>query len=467
MEIKVGKKDIIWSYIAQFFNIGAGIIILPAILKKLSSEELGIWYIFLAISSLVYLLDFGFLPTIQRNISYIFSGAEELLETGISNRVSKTINYKLLYDLIETSKKLYRNISLISLIILLTLGTFYIYTLVKDLNNTNQIIIAWILYILSILVNFYYYYFNALIRGKGLIAEANKIMIFSRLGFIIFSFIALNLGLGLISLTLGNIISVIIIRILSYKVFFTKTLKENLKKQNKKIDKNLIKIIWHNASKLGLVSLGAFLILKGNTFIASKYLSLKEVAEYGLSLQLFSVLTGISSSIISVFISKISQYRVENNLKKLQEYYSLCVVINSIFFISGTISIIFIAPKFLYLLGSNTTLLSQKYLIFMGIYLFLEVTHSNASGFIVTSNNIPFVNAAIFSGIAIIVLSLILIKITNLGLWSLLISQCIVQLSYNNWKWPLEVNRELNINFLDILKIGMKKIIGIIRGEKI
>lgn len=266
MEIKVGKKDIIWSYIAQFFNIGAGVIILPAILKKLSSEELGVWYIFLAISSLVYLLDFGFLPTIQRNVSYIFSGAEELLETGISNKINTTINYKLLYDLIETSKKLYRNISLISLTILLTFGTFYIYTLVKELNNSNQIIIAWIFYIISILLNFYYYYFNALIRGKGLIAEANKIMIFSRLGFIIFSFIALNLKLGLISLTIGNIISVIIIRVLSYKVFFTKSLKENLKQQNKNIDKNLIKIIWHNASKLGLVSLGGFFNFKRKYF---------------------------------------------------------------------------------------------------------------------------------------------------------------------------------------------------------
>ena len=293
---------------------------------------MGIWYIFLAISSLVYLLDFGFLPTIQRNVSYIFSGAEELLETGISNKVNKTINYKLLYDLIETSKKLYRNISLISLTILLTFGTFYIYTLVKDLNNSKQIIIAWILYILSILLNFYYYYFNALIRGKGLIAEANKIMIFSRLGFIIFSFIALNLKLGLISLTIGNIISVIIIRVLSYNVFFTKELTKKLNQQDRNINKNLIRIIRHNANKLGLVYLGSFLILKGNTFIASKYLSLNIVAEYGLSLQIFSVLTGVSGSIITIFISKISQYRVENNLKRLQEYYSLCIVINYILF---------------------------------------------------------------------------------------------------------------------------------------
>lgn len=103
----------------------------------------------------------------------------------------------------------------------------------------------------------------------------------------------------------------------------------------------------------------------------------------------------------------------------------------------------------------------------MGIYLFLEATHSNAASFIITSNSIPFVKSSIFSGIAIIVLSLLLINITNLRLWSFLISQCIVQLSYNNWKWPLEVNKDLNINFLDIFKIGINKVIRIIKGEKI
>lgn len=41
---------------------------------------------FLAIASLIALLDFGFLPTIQRNVSYVFSGVEELLEQGISKK---------------------------------------------------------------------------------------------------------------------------------------------------------------------------------------------------------------------------------------------------------------------------------------------------------------------------------------------------------------------------------------------
>lgn len=63
MEIHITKKDVLWGYIAQFFNIGAGILLLPVILKLLPADILGVWYIFLTISSLVQMIDFGFQPT--------------------------------------------------------------------------------------------------------------------------------------------------------------------------------------------------------------------------------------------------------------------------------------------------------------------------------------------------------------------------------------------------------------------
>ena len=47
MEIHITKKDVLWGYIAQFFNIGAGILLLPVILKLLPADILGVWYIFL------------------------------------------------------------------------------------------------------------------------------------------------------------------------------------------------------------------------------------------------------------------------------------------------------------------------------------------------------------------------------------------------------------------------------------
>lgn len=44
---------------------------------------------------------------------------------------------------------------------------------------------------------------------------------------------------------------------------------------------------------------------------------------------------------------------------------------------------------------------------------------------------------------------------TNLGITGMLFVQLVVQLSYNNWKWPLVVLREFNVNFIDFVKKGI------------
>ena len=72
----IGKREIAWSYVGTAFMIGAGVILLPFILKKMTDEAVGIWNIFQTITFLVLLLDFGFRPSFARNISYIFSGVK-------------------------------------------------------------------------------------------------------------------------------------------------------------------------------------------------------------------------------------------------------------------------------------------------------------------------------------------------------------------------------------------------------
>ena len=73
MEIHISKKDIIWGYISIFFQMTSGIIILPFILRMLSSEEVGLNYLMLTIGSMVALFDAGFSPMFGKNISYLFS----------------------------------------------------------------------------------------------------------------------------------------------------------------------------------------------------------------------------------------------------------------------------------------------------------------------------------------------------------------------------------------------------------
>lgn len=61
MGVEITKKDVTWSYVAKLFQIGSGLVTLPLILRLLTTEEVGMNYLMLTVSSIVGLMDFGFL----------------------------------------------------------------------------------------------------------------------------------------------------------------------------------------------------------------------------------------------------------------------------------------------------------------------------------------------------------------------------------------------------------------------
>ena len=122
MEIKITKRDVLWGYTAQFFNIGVNVLILPFILRLLPVEILGIWYVFLSISAFVLMLDFGFQPTFARNVAYVMSGATRLKAEGVDEEaeVLDCPNYALLKNIIKTMRRFYGYVSLAALGLMLT-----------------------------------------------------------------------------------------------------------------------------------------------------------------------------------------------------------------------------------------------------------------------------------------------------------------------------------------------------------
>jgi len=88
--VSLSKKDVVWSYTAQFFKLASGILILPIILRMLTVEEIALNYLLIALGAMVALFDFGFSPQFSRNITYVFTGATDLKKDGV--RVVKDSN---------------------------------------------------------------------------------------------------------------------------------------------------------------------------------------------------------------------------------------------------------------------------------------------------------------------------------------------------------------------------------------
>lgn len=465
MNITIGKKDIIWSYASQFLQFGAGLLLLPIILRMLSSSELAIWYIFLAGTTLANLLDFGFQPTIMRNVSYVFSGANQLTAKGIiKQELSETVNYNLLYSLIVTCKRIYRIISLLILLFFGTFGSYYIYIVSKGQLDLNYVLTSWGLYTISVALNFYFYYFTPLLLGRGKIKESHVTIVLSKLFFIALSFVLIINGLGLIGIAIGNICGSLVNRITSYLYFFDKDIKEQLLKAKNRIIIPLSKIIWYNSYRMGLVSLGAFMILKLNTFFVTYFLGLDIAASYGITLQLAEMLMRVSMILFTTFIPYINSQRLKNNSLEIVRTISKSYVISWGIYIIGFVFVIFLGPIFLQIISSSTELLDFMPMLFLFIIIFLEMNHSMAAGIIATKNEIPFARAAIYSGIAIALFSFLFLQYAKIGIYAIIISQGCVQLAYNNWKWPLLAFRELDLSIIKIFKNGFCELFKDFKG---
>ncbi|MFN9688976.1 MAG: polysaccharide biosynthesis protein, partial [Bacteroidota bacterium] len=175
MAFKVLKKDIIWGFVVQLFSIFSGIIIIPLMLRLLTAEEIGLHYLMLTAGTLVALFDFGFAPQFGRNVSYVFSGAQEIKKEGVQIIKSQSvINYRLLSNMIQTARLFYRFLALIVLLVMLVFGTLYMYQVTDGFVKVENTLIIWIIFSFATFFNLNFAYYTALLTGQGLIMESKK-----------------------------------------------------------------------------------------------------------------------------------------------------------------------------------------------------------------------------------------------------------------------------------------------------
>lgn len=460
--INITIKDVIWNYAGSILNLGMNLILLPIILKVLTSNELGMWYVFSSIAGLLVLIDFGFSPSISRSVTCAWCGAKKLKKEGLdTTNVNLAPNYSLLKSLTIACQRIYLIMASIAGIILFTVGTYYIINLTLNSgSNYSYYLFAWIIYGVSIVINLYFSYWSSFLKGIGAIKESNIATILSRSIFIVMSALGLLLGGGLIAISLSMLISGIVLRILSKKSFKKIVGKEYLMASSD--SENYPKAIFHqllpSSSKYGIVAIGGFLSTRAITLLCSSFLGLEITASYGLTIQLFDFAGSLSQLLFQSYAPMITSAKISNDKERVTTLFAITIAFQSVVGFFGIIGICFFGTIFLNFIGSNASLLSTNMLFALGVVLFFEWNSSVFVNFIMTSNRIPFAKASIISGALIALISYILLKYTAFGVWSLIVGRGIVGFLFNNWYWPMYVCKELNLSTKDLLHTGYRSL---------
>jgi O-antigen/teichoic acid export membrane protein len=252
-------------------------------------------------------------------------------------------------------------------------------------------------------------------------------------------------GYGLTAIVSSQAVSIILQRILSHRVFFTKELKQQLSNTEAEDTKDILRAISPNAVKVGLTQLGGFCVTKSALLIGSAFLTLEETACYGITLHIIDILARCSTVYYQSITPKIAQSRANKDVIKLKYYFICSVGIMVTTFVLGGATIVFLGNWGLNIIGSETKFLPTIMLCVMSLVYLLETNHSIAAGFISADNRIPFFIPSLLSGLGTVVLLWLFLSIFKWGVWGMILSQGIAQLVYQNWKWPSMVIKELNI----------------------
>jgi O-antigen/teichoic acid export membrane protein len=450
MAINLTKRDIVWSYLGFALSYGINILLLPVVLRLLDTQELGLWFTFLGINQFMMLLDFGFMPAVLRNVSFCWGGAISLVKEGVGpNHPSGHPNIPLLSSVIAAARRQYSVIGLLALAILVAAGFPYLRVVASDMPIV-QVNAAWAVFSVGIMLNIRYAYWLPLLRGIGAIEESNKAMVLARCCQLAVSLVGLWLGGGLMAVAAGFLCGGLSMRMLAQFYFRRRgsvgilAAKRSFRHPPEQL-RETSAVLWHSAKRQGLISLANGMLQQSDVLICSWCLGLTATAAYGVTKQLFTLVTSCSAILFNTYLPLLNQAGLRGCQETSRQLFSRSLLVAWGLLALGAFGIAFIGPGLLNLLDAGKTMLPRSACLFMGLVLALEVNHGLFYALLTTRNRIPSPIGYVFSGFVQVALSVALVAYFGLGYWGLLTGRFLAQLMYNSWRWPQLGLRELAV----------------------
>ena len=191
------------------------------------------------------------------------------------------------------------------------------------------------------------------------------------------------------------------------------------------------------------------------------FLTLTETGVYSISLQIVTAVVTIAGSLYNAYQPALQTAYIKNNTIESRNLMATAMTVYQITFILGILAVIILGLPLLSIFKPDTVF-DVPILLAMSFYIFLLKHHSYYASYISNTNNVPYLKSFLISSILGVLLVIFLLKFSDLGIWSLIVGQTVVQLAYNNWFWPIKVTKSLNTNVLKMFPIGLRGIRNIL-----
>lgn len=456
------KSAVAWSWIFNGVRLISGVVLLPLVLRELSTADLGMYYVLLSLIALAPIIDFGFGPTIGRFIGYAMGGAKTLQAQGVhkSAEVASSPNYTLLWQLLLTTRTLYRYIAIGVFIIMGIWGTYLVEmgidkmpsSLIYHPSSPLIIHLAWGITLVATVSDIYWNWWSTCLFGMNEVRSAARIGLLAVSVRLILAAGLLLGGAGLLSVPIGNLVGSVVWR--SFARWRCLALLKNQARPEKINIKENLRILWPNSWRLGVQFMSGYLTINANTAICLAAFGLVANAKYGLSVQLMNIAADMAAVWTSTRWPLITQFQSRHEHLSIQRTLWPRYWLLNITFLILAGGIIFYGPTLLQWWGSGKEMLPTPWLQVLMLYSFLYMQFVMWGTLIATGNRLPLLWPTVATNVLSLALSLALVHFTTLGLGALVLGPLLAGLIFNYWYWPPFAARGIGTTLFHFIFFG-------------
>lgn len=427
------RGPVAWVFALTLLRGFGFLAVMSYALRKLPSEDIGLWYVMLQLAGLAEIVEFGFNPTIGRFASYFWAGSRSVPKLGLPEQHPEASgpNYGALEALAKVAGVLYRRFALAVAVVMLVGAAGWLIAGGAPSALAPRHGIAFIVLTAGTAVSMAGLFWTGLLYGVHCVREYNQLLIAGLVLQYAFWAAGLALGWGLPALALGQVAGAFFPRFLARKRVERLIHHEPQEAAGAPVSWSTL---WPMTWRSGLAIMGSFMALQGTTLVCSRVTDLKTTAAYGLCMQVGLMLSAVSMCWLAVKYPEISslraQHRARESLPMIRHRLALCAGT----FLAGSVAIVAVLRPCLDWVGSNTLPLPAPQFALLLMYLGAHLIVGLHAALMQTGNQVPHVYAALLSGSVSLVLSAVLGKL--FGVTGLLLGPFAAHCMYYYWWVP-------------------------------
>lgn len=435
---RIGQSAFAWGLVFTALR-GVGFLgVMAYALRKISTQNIGLWYVMLNISGLAAVVELGFAVTIGRYASCFSGGMTEIPQFGLGSISPEAPpHWAGIRGLIQMARVLYRTFAILMLGVMLVLWGIWMWRIPSAPAIGSSAMWQFLVLFLGTAINMTGFFWPAVLMGMNEVRRVNQYMAAGLVIGYAVTGLGLLAGWGLWALIAGQILIAVFPRLASrvrVRALIPPLSESPLPKMS-------WRSLWPVTWRAGLITLAMNLCVQATTLICSWVTDLETTAKYGISLQLALMLHQVAALWLVVKMPQISILQGRGEWTEVHRLVKQRLGLTLATYGLGMVALLWLGSWVLVRLGSHTTLLASGPLVLMFTWIGMELFVGFHSAIVLTGNTTPHLASYVIAGLAAVILGVMLGR--QFGVYGIMMGSILAQVGWNYWWVPRLAWRQL------------------------